>query len=111
MFLAQDSGFNIQKETHFKNNITDFRKSKYVSKKPITKLLFQTKISTLLHKSFSRKFLNCGSYTFDRLEIRILTPNRLKIKSVTHSNYLATIATINKDFLNKIVAFHIALLL
>ena len=43
MFLAQDSAFIIQKEIHFKNNITDFRKSKYVSIKAHYKAFISNK--------------------------------------------------------------------
>ena len=80
-------------------------------KSPLQSFYFKQKSALSSIRVFQENSLIVACYTFDRLEIRILTPNRLKIKSVTHSNYLATIATINKDFLNKIVAFHIALLL
>ena len=52
---------------------------------------------------FHKNFLIVTCYTLSKVEIRASKQNSFKdqIKLMTVSNYLITIATINKDLLNK----------
>ena len=70
-FRTQDSRFKKKSmEMHFKKKSTRFLKIKTcVHNGPIINFLFHTKVSTLLRRSFSRKFPSVACCTFGMLEI------------------------------------------
>ena len=69
---------------------------------PNTLITKKSGLSISVH--FHKNFLIVTCCTFCRFEIRTLTPkvdSKIRLIIMTHWHYLATIAIINKDFLNK----------
>ena len=83
----------------------------FVHSSPINHLFDLKKFRALHLSAFSQKFPNCDLLHFGRFQILTLTPNRFKIRLMTHWHYLATITIINEDFLNEKLLLSIVVVL